>query len=50
MKTMTCKDSGGASNEKLSVETWDDMAKLHDEHISDKRSDVGRSRVIQAHY
>jgi hypothetical protein len=31
MKTMTCKDPGGTCNEKLSAETWDEMAKLHDE-------------------
>jgi hypothetical protein len=50
MKTVTCKPLGGTCNEKLSAERWDDMAKVMTKHYMEKHPDVGKSRMIHAHY
>ena len=40
MKTMTCKQLGGACDEELSAETWDDMVKTMTKHVMGKHPDV----------
>lgn len=42
MKTMTCKQLGGACDEELSAETWDDMVKTMTRHVMGKHPDVAR--------
>lgn len=42
MKTMTCKELGGKCDQKLSAETWDDMAKAMTKHVMDKHPDVAK--------
>lgn len=40
MKTMTCKQLGGKCDQKLSAETWDEMAKAMTKHVMEKHPDV----------
>ncbi|CAN7723003.1 hypothetical protein [Rhizobium sp. LjRoot258] len=40
MKTMTCRELGGACDEKLSAQTWDEMVKKMTSHVMDKHPDV----------
>ena len=47
---MTGNGLGGTCNEKLWGRNVDSIAQATTKDIMDKRSDVGDSRVIQAHY
>jgi len=40
MKTMTCRELGGACDQKLSAETWEEMVKKMTAHVMDKHPDV----------
>ena len=40
MKTMTCRDLGGACDQKLSAETWEEMVKKMTAHVIEKHPDV----------
>lgn len=40
MKTMTCAELGGACDQKLSAETWDEMIKKMTAHVMDQHPDV----------
>ncbi|MGO4568390.1 DUF1059 domain-containing protein [Rhizobium sp. 2YAF20] len=40
MKTMTCRELGGACDEKLSAQTWDEMVKKMTAHVMQKHPDV----------
>jgi predicted small metal-binding protein len=42
MKTMTCKELGGACDQKLSAETWDEMVKTMTKHVTEKHPDVAK--------
>src|SRR5215469_507421 len=35
MKTMTCKELGGACDQKLSAESWEEMVGLMVKHVTD---------------
>jgi predicted small metal-binding protein len=43
MKTMTCKELGGACEQKLSAETWDEMVKTMTKHVMDKHPEVTKA-------
>jgi predicted small metal-binding protein len=40
MKTMTCLELGGACDEMLSAQTWDEMVKTMTDHVMGKHPDV----------
>ena len=40
MKTMTCKELGGACDHKLTANTWDEMVKKMTSHVMEKHPDV----------
>ncbi len=40
MKTMTCRELGGACDLKLSAETWEEMVKKMTAHVMDKHPAV----------
>ncbi len=40
MKTMACRVLGGACDEKLSAETWDEMVKEMTAHVMERHPDV----------
>ncbi|PZM08741.1 DUF1059 domain-containing protein [Rhizobium tubonense] len=40
MKTMTCRELGGACDEYLSAQTWDEMVKKMTNHVMAKHPDV----------
>ena len=42
MKTMTCRDLGGACDKKLTAETWDEMVKTMTQHVMDAHPDVAK--------
>ncbi|HZD76876.1 MAG TPA: hypothetical protein VE218_07715 [Acidobacteriaceae bacterium] len=42
MKTLTCRQLGGACDEKLTAETWDDMVKTISKHVMEKHPDVAK--------
>lgn len=42
MKTMTCKELGGACDEELSAETWDEMVGTMTAHVTEKHPDVAK--------
>ena len=42
MKTMTCKELGGACDQKLSANTWDEMVKTMTKHVLEKHPDVAK--------
>jgi len=42
MKTLTCRQLGGACDQALSAETWDEMVKAMTKHVMDKHPDVAR--------
>ena len=48
MKTMTCRELGGACDQKISAETWDDMVKKMTAHVMDKHPDVAE-KMKQMH-
>lgn len=49
MKTMTCKQLGGACEQKFSVETFEDIAEQSRQHGSEmyKKGDVDHLRAMQ---
>lgn len=48
MKTMRCKDLGGACDDELSAETWDDMVQVMTKHVMQKHPDVAK-KMEQMH-
>jgi predicted small metal-binding protein len=42
MKTMTCKDLGGACDQKLSADSWDEMVGLIARHVTANHPDVAK--------
>src|SRR5277367_4725248 len=40
MKNMTCRQLGGACDQKLSAQTWDEMVKVMTKHVMEKHPDV----------
>ena len=42
MKTMTCRELGGACDQKLSAETWGEMVEKMTEHVMDEHPDVAK--------
>ena len=42
MKTMTCKDLGGACDQKLKAESWNDMVGLMVKHVTQNHPDVAK--------
>ncbi|MDB5188108.1 MAG: hypothetical protein JWO50_628 [Candidatus Kaiserbacteria bacterium] len=40
MKTMTCNELGGACDEKLTAESWDEMVTKMTKHVMDNHPDV----------
>lgn len=42
MKTLTCRQLGGACDEELTTETWDEMVKAMTKHVMTKHPDVAR--------
>ncbi|OJU52357.1 MAG: hypothetical protein BGO03_11915 [Mesorhizobium sp. 61-13] len=40
MKTMTCRELGGACDQELSAETWEEMVKQMTDHVMEKHPDV----------
>jgi predicted small metal-binding protein len=43
MKTMTCLQLGGACEETLSAETWDEMVKKMSRHVMQQHPDVAKN-------
>jgi predicted small metal-binding protein len=42
MKTMTCKELGGACNQALSAGTWGEMVETMTRHVMEKHPDVAK--------
>jgi predicted small metal-binding protein len=42
MKTMTCKELGGACDQKLSASSWDEMVKTMFAHVTENHPDVAK--------
>jgi predicted small metal-binding protein len=42
VKTLTCKQLGGTCEQKLSANSWDEMAKVMTKHVMDKHPDVAK--------
>jgi predicted small metal-binding protein len=42
MKTMTCRNLGGACDQKLSAESWNEMVGLMVKHVTDNHPDVAK--------
>ena len=42
MKSLTCKELGGACDEKLSANTWDEMVQKMTKHVMAKHPDVAK--------
>ena len=42
MKTMTCKELGGACEQKLSGNSWDEMVQKMTKHAMDAHPDVAK--------
>jgi predicted small metal-binding protein len=42
MKTMTCRDLGGACDQKLSANSWDEMVQKMSKHVMEKHPDVAK--------
>ena len=40
MKTMLCKDLGGACDKELSVQTWNEMVNVMVKHVLENHPDV----------
>jgi predicted small metal-binding protein len=43
MKTMTCRELGGACDHQLTVNTWDEMVQAMTRHVMEKHPDVAKS-------
>ncbi|HET7812741.1 MAG TPA: DUF1059 domain-containing protein [Candidatus Baltobacteraceae bacterium] len=42
MKTMQCKDLGGACDEPLSANSWDEMVQVMTKHVMQNHPDVAK--------
>jgi predicted small metal-binding protein len=42
MKTMTCRELGGACDQKLSAGSWDEMVKTMRGHVMQKHPDTAK--------
>lgn len=42
MKTLTCRQLGGTCEQKLSANSWDEMAKVMTKHVMDKHPEVAK--------
>jgi predicted small metal-binding protein len=42
MKTMTCKDLGGACDQEISASSWDEMVQKMSKHVIEKNPDVAK--------
>jgi predicted small metal-binding protein len=42
MKTLTCKQLGGACNAKLTAGSWDEMVKVMTKHVMANHPDVAK--------
>ena len=40
MKTLTCRQLGGACDQKISAETWDEIVKKMTAHVMEKHPDI----------
>jgi len=40
MKSMTCRELGGACDQRLSAETWDEMVKTMTKHVMDNHPET----------
>lgn len=43
MKTMTCKQLGGKSDQKLSANSWDEMVTVMTKHVMEEHPDVAKA-------
>ena len=43
MKTMTCRQLGGACDQRLSAETWNEMVQVMTRHVLDKHPEVAKA-------
>lgn len=43
MKTMTCRELGGACDQTLSAESWDDMVSAMTTHVMENHPDVAKN-------
>ena len=43
MKSMTCRQLGGACDQKLSAQTWDEMVKVMTKHVMENHPDVAKA-------
>jgi predicted small metal-binding protein len=43
MKSMTCRQLGGACDQQLSANSWDEMVKVMTKHVMEKHPDVAKS-------
>lgn len=43
MKTFTCRELGGACDQKLTAETWDEMVKKMTAHVMEKHPNVAQA-------
>ena len=42
MKTLTCRELGGACDAKLTAGSWDEMVKTMTKHVMEKHPDVAK--------
>jgi hypothetical protein len=42
MKTMTCRQHGGACDQTLHAETWNEMVQAMTKHVMEKHPDVAK--------
>jgi len=42
MKTLTCRELGGACDQKLSANSWDEMVQKMTKHVMNKHPDVAK--------
>lgn len=42
MKTLTCRQLGGACDQQLSAASWDEMVQVMTRHVMDKHPDVAK--------
>ena len=43
MKVMTCRELGGACDQKLSASSWDEMVRAMTKHVMEKHPDTAKS-------
>jgi predicted small metal-binding protein len=48
MKSLTCKELGGACEQKISAESWDEEVKAMTKHVMENHPDVAK-RMEQMH-